>query len=141
MGLLGQVNLVVFGDQLYLDIKVGGQVRRNLDRIATHINMDHWVHGPVVIGLSDGQTIEQLSPALEDGFERAKQQGLAESARAGQREKAARILQEPQDVSGLVYIRAAVLDQLLERLNAEGQGFHCQVPPAVRSIRGRTGSY
>lgn len=70
---------------------------------------------PVVVGLVDGEALEELAMPLEDRLQRCHAQGFAEPTRTRNEVKAPiRIGDEPMEVRGLVHIRLPRLAQGLE---------------------------
>jgi len=100
------------------------QFLRRLCRRAAHVQVNHRVRLPFVIGAGDGKALEQAPPTLENSLERADQQRLAEPARPSQEVLGECGLQQRMDFRRLVDVKEAALNELAECIHTRGNRFH-----------------
>ena len=94
------------------------------------IDVDHRIGLPVVVGGVDEESLEEFPLALEDRLQRADRKALAEAPWSGAEELFVGG-DELVQVSGLVHIAHAIVDQILENEDAGGNLFHSSPPVSI----------
>ena len=119
-----------------------GDCQRPLERLDVRnlhpapVEVDDGVGLPVVAGLRNRETVEELPVAEEDRLERRHAQRLAEPARTrAEEERAARLRDEPVQVRRLVNVEQALLAQGLEVGDVGGDWLHARIIAHHRAVR------
>ena len=87
---------------------------------AAHVEVEHGVPHPFLLIVGYGETLEQLLATGVVGMERGGEERLAEPPRAAQEDELQASLQEVDYIPCLVHVDIVALDDVLERLYADG---------------------